>query len=252
MADNETKNPDEEPSIEEILSSIRDIISEDDEAEAVADEAEVVVEAKVEPEPAKEESLVDKVFAKEKEEEPAAVEVEKPKDEDDDVLELTDLAEEDQPAAEPEEKDPLAGIDLGHPDEDDLDIIEEEPETMDNDAVDDIFDSIEVSEETAEAEAEIDVFDAITSDDMPAVIDEPVAEDALVDKIAETATIGAMVKLAENIAVSRTKEGVTLEDIVKQSLRPMLKEWLDENLPTLIERLVSLELERLANKAAGK
>jgi cell pole-organizing protein PopZ len=32
----------------------------------------------------------------------------------------------------------------------------------------------------------------------------------------------------------------------------MLKDWLDENLPTLIERLVSQELERLANKAAGK
>lgn len=38
----------------------------------------------------------------------------------------------------------------------------------------------------------------------------------------------------------------TLEDIVKDMLRPMLKQWMDENLPTIVERLVRLEIERVS------
>jgi cell pole-organizing protein PopZ len=38
----------------------------------------------------------------------------------------------------------------------------------------------------------------------------------------------------------------TLEDLVKDLLRPMLKAWLDDNLPPLVERLVRAEIERVA------
>ncbi|MFO1148780.1 MAG: DUF2497 domain-containing protein [Alsobacter sp.] len=38
----------------------------------------------------------------------------------------------------------------------------------------------------------------------------------------------------------------TLEDLVKEMLRPMLKGWLDENLPDIVERLVKAEIERVA------
>lgn len=38
----------------------------------------------------------------------------------------------------------------------------------------------------------------------------------------------------------------TLEDLVQDMLRPMLKGWLDENLPTMVERLVRAEIERVA------
>ena len=38
----------------------------------------------------------------------------------------------------------------------------------------------------------------------------------------------------------------TLEDLVKEMLRPMLKSWLDDNLPTLVERIVKAEIERVA------
>ena len=38
----------------------------------------------------------------------------------------------------------------------------------------------------------------------------------------------------------------TLEDLVKEMLRPMLKVWLDDNLPGLVERLVRAEIERVA------
>jgi cell pole-organizing protein PopZ len=37
----------------------------------------------------------------------------------------------------------------------------------------------------------------------------------------------------------------TLEDLVKEMLKPMLKSWLDDNLPTLVERLVRAEIERV-------
>jgi len=38
----------------------------------------------------------------------------------------------------------------------------------------------------------------------------------------------------------------TLEDLVKEMLRPMLKSWLDDNLPSLVERIVRAEIERVS------
>ena len=38
----------------------------------------------------------------------------------------------------------------------------------------------------------------------------------------------------------------TLEDLVKEMLRPMLKGWLDDNLPSLVERIVRAEIERVS------
>jgi cell pole-organizing protein PopZ len=38
----------------------------------------------------------------------------------------------------------------------------------------------------------------------------------------------------------------TLEDLVKEMLRPMLKSWLDDNLPVLVERIVKAEIERVS------
>jgi uncharacterized protein len=38
----------------------------------------------------------------------------------------------------------------------------------------------------------------------------------------------------------------TLEDLVREMLRPMLKSWLDENLPNMVHRLVRSEIERVS------
>ena len=38
----------------------------------------------------------------------------------------------------------------------------------------------------------------------------------------------------------------TLEDLVREMLRPMLKSWLDDNLPGLVERIVKAEIERVS------
>jgi uncharacterized protein len=41
----------------------------------------------------------------------------------------------------------------------------------------------------------------------------------------------------------------TLEDIVRDALRPLLRSWLDDHLPALVERLVREEIARVAGKA---
>ena len=41
------------------------------------------------------------------------------------------------------------------------------------------------------------------------------------------------------------KHELTLEDVVRETVRPMLKSWLDEHLPSLVERMVEAEIERV-------
>jgi cell pole-organizing protein PopZ len=45
-----------------------------------------------------------------------------------------------------------------------------------------------------------------------------------------------------------TSLGPTIEDIVRQEIRPLLKGWLDANLPPLVERLVRIEIERVVGR----
>jgi cell pole-organizing protein PopZ len=45
--------------------------------------------------------------------------------------------------------------------------------------------------------------------------------------------------------------GPTLEDMVREEIRPLLKAWLDENLPPVVERLVRAEIERVVGRAVG-
>lgn len=48
---------------------------------------------------------------------------------------------------------------------------------------------------------------------------------------------------SDNVALGGA--GKTLEDIVRELLRPMLRDWLDANLPRIVERAVNREVERL-------
>ena len=52
-------------------------------------------------------------------------------------------------------------------------------------------------------------------------------------------------ELAQTVLV---ENGRTLQDLVREILRPMLKSWLDDNLPTVVERLVLAEIERIIGK----
>lgn len=49
--------------------------------------------------------------------------------------------------------------------------------------------------------------------------------------------------LAHTVLVQNAR---TLEDLVKEMLQPLLKTWLDDNLPGLVERLVRAEIERVS------
>lgn len=70
--------------------------------------------------------------------------------------------------------------------------------------------------------------------------------------VAASATLGAFAKLSETIALERQRAavgGVTLEDIVKELLSPLLRQWIDQHVPVIVERLVREELEKLARQA---
>ena len=54
---------------------------------------------------------------------------------------------------------------------------------------------------------------------------------------------GAFSALAHTILAQNAR---TLEDLVADMMRPMLKSWLDDNLPSLVERLVREEIERVS------
>lgn len=44
------------------------------------------------------------------------------------------------------------------------------------------------------------------------------------------------------------RSGETVEDLVTEMMRPMLKEWLDTNLPGIVERLVEREVKRISGQ----
>ena len=90
----------------------------------------------------------------------------------------------------------------------------------------------------------------------PAVA-EPVAAapaaDALVAPAVAAATTAAMGQLLRTVAAERAspvhRGGPSIEDVVREELRPLLKAWLDQHLPPLVERLVRAEIERVVSRA---
>jgi cell pole-organizing protein PopZ len=68
-------------------------------------------------------------------------------------------------------------------------------------------------------------------------------EQPIISTATAAAVDSAFHALAHTVLVQNAK---TLEDLVKEMLRPMLQHWLDNNLPTLVERLVRQEIERVA------
>lgn len=65
----------------------------------------------------------------------------------------------------------------------------------------------------------------------------------LISATTSAAVDSAFNTLAQTVLV---QNGRTLEDLVREMLRPMLKTWLDDNLPGMVERLVRAEIERVS------
>ena len=65
--------------------------------------------------------------------------------------------------------------------------------------------------------------------------------------ILSQSTVAAVESAFNTLASTVLSNNVrTLEDLVKEMLRPMLKSWLDDNLPGLVERIVKAEIERVS------
>lgn len=209
----EEAKSEQEPSMEEILASIRRIISEDDTNDGKSDDS------------AAEEGV----------------------EENDEVLELTDVVEDEEPVDEAvsAEEDVVEDADEEAPQsQDDIDSLFDEAESTDND------DEIEfVEEEAAEVPEEV------VADPAPVPVT-AAPEGTLLDEAPATAATGSLSNLvaAVDAAHGGTPLGDgnrTIEDLVKEVMRPMIKEWLDDNLPSLVERIVRREVERLARTAEG-
>jgi cell pole-organizing protein PopZ len=69
----------------------------------------------------------------------------------------------------------------------------------------------------------------------------PIPEAGLLSRQATAAVGSAFNTLTEAVK----KHEPRLEDVVRETLRPMLKLWLDENLPRVVERMVQEEVERI-------
>jgi cell pole-organizing protein PopZ len=76
----------------------------------------------------------------------------------------------------------------------------------------------------------------------PTIPAKPAEEPPLLSERSDAAVAGAFTTLTKTMA----QNSRTLDDLVTEMLRPMLKEWLDDNLPVLVERLVKEEIERVS------
>jgi cell pole-organizing protein PopZ len=181
----------QEPTMEEILASIRRIISEDDTpAEDAGAEAAPAEELSA---PAAEQPMVAEVAAPE----PAA-------------------PPQPEPIAAAPEPEPMA------------DFEEEELELT----------------EKVETHGDLDIYTAPVEPPAP-VAPPPLATAAgLVSDQAAMAAASSFGALSA--AILMPKDDRTLEDVVRELLRPMLQQWLDDNLPTIVQTAVQAEVERIA------
>lgn len=177
--------------MEEILASIRRIISEDETPEA---------DAKATP-PAGEPMPAAAAMAEEDEDDPPAAAAPVP-----------------MAAPEPEPAPPPAPPPQA---------VQPPPAAEDDDA-------LELTEKV-ETLGDLDVY-------TPAA--DPKPDAGLVSDQAAAAAASAFGKLSA--AVAMPAEGRTLEDVVRDMLRPLLQQWLDDNLPNIVQQAVEAEVARIA------
>ena len=65
----------------------------------------------------------------------------------------------------------------------------------------------------------------------------------LISREVNNAVHAAFNALAQTVLVNNSR---TLEDLLREMLQPILKVWLNDNLPGIVERLVRVEIEQLS------
>jgi uncharacterized protein len=71
----------------------------------------------------------------------------------------------------------------------------------------------------------------------------PVDEEPFVSPVTDAAVAASFNALSATVAMQSSE---MIEGLMREMLRPMLKAWLDDNLPSLVERLVRAEIQRVA------
>jgi cell pole-organizing protein PopZ len=88
--------------------------------------------------------------------------------------------------------------------------------------------------------------------EMAAAAAEPIAQEALLAPAAAAAaaaSVGGLLRaLSSERATQVHRGGPTIEDLVREEIRPLLKDWLDTHLPPMVERLVRAEIERVSGR----
>lgn len=235
MSDQEAQG---EPSMEEILASIRRIISEDDpEGEGEATPAsEAPEEAALEEVEDEDDILelteeVEEEVVAESEEEPV-VEVEEPA-EPEDSIEDDFRQSMDEPAEEPTDEP-----------EEPVEFEEEIEEVSFDEEVEEDVEEISFDEEVEEVAMDPDVGNDID-------LDAPDA-DSILQETTQDSTSSALSEIARAAVVQRSLAigtGKTLEDIVREALVPELKAWLDVRLGPMVERIVREEIKKMVRRA---
>ena len=72
--------------------------------------------------------------------------------------------------------------------------------------------------------------------------------ETIISQPTASAAAGALTRLAGSLRIA-DQQGQTVEGVVRELLKPMLKDWLDQNLPAIVESRVEAELERIARLA---
>ena len=157
------------------------------------------------------------------------------------------ISEDDVPAEDgaPAEAEPEpAPVEAAAP------VFEPEPEPEEDD------DGVPELTERVETLGDLDVYTPTVSDEPaappyvapePEYIPEPPpvsANEGLVGVVAASAAASAFGQLSA--AIQMPADGRTLEDVVRELLRPLLKQWLDSNLPQIVQATVDREVERIA------
>ncbi|UNE47184.1 DUF2497 domain-containing protein [Aquisalinus flavus] len=229
-------NPQAEPSMDDILASIRRIIAEEDEP---APKARSVRKA---PEPVSREPVSRKA--------PEPVQVSEPEEAEDDI-------EDEAVAAAPGfEEDDDSDFDIAEDDGIEAAAAEsaeadDEPDYGSDDDLDfDVFDH-DLTADAATADVTVeeqDVEDAVAQSPADSIgsLTERV-EQTMLSKASAGAAASAFKHLEQNVRVANSNSA-TLEDIIEKMLEPMLQQWLDDNLPRIVEEKVEEEVRRLARR----
>ncbi|WP_051284555.1 DUF2497 domain-containing protein [Nisaea denitrificans] len=214
----------QEPSMEEILASIRRIISEDGEEGEEAPPPEEAAEPEPTPEP---EAEPEAEPEPEPEPEPEAEAEPEPEPEPEPEVEA-----EPEPEPEPDFEEEEDVLDL-------TDMEEEQPEPL--------FDEQKFKEDEPEPAP------APPPPPPPPPLQQPQQAppaEGLVSPPQAAETVDAFSRLNEKLnedyhELPIGNGAITLERLTRELMRPMLKEWLDQHLPMMVERLVREEIERL-------